>query len=79
VKRGKNAMNHSMIAARIRLLAGFALLFFIPDASAANPTNLRGEYRVNPHGIDAQRPRLSWLMEDSGQKTEVRGQRAKKS
>jgi len=30
------------------------------------PANLRCEYRLDPLGIDAQRPRLSWIIESSG-------------
>jgi len=57
------------------LFAAVAMLPCIPAAAAANPTNLRCEYRADPLGIDAQKPRLSWLMEAAGQKTEVRGQK----
>jgi len=39
------------------------------------PARLRCEYRENPLGIDAEKPRLSWVIEDRGQKTEVRGQK----
>ena len=42
---------------------------------AADVTNLRCEYRVNPLGIDVEKPRLSWIIGDGGQKTEGRGQR----
>jgi len=44
-------------------------------ALSASPVNLRCEYLTNPLGIDAQKPRLSWIMEDSGQKLETRGQK----
>ena len=33
-------------------------------AATANLTNLRCEYRVDPFGIDAQKPRLSWVIGD---------------
>ncbi|MCX6878638.1 MAG: family 78 glycoside hydrolase catalytic domain [Verrucomicrobia bacterium] len=56
------------------LLAAVAMLSGSPAASAADLTNLRCEYRDNPLGIDAQKPRLSWLIEESGRRSEVRGQ-----
>src|SRR3954463_12168443 len=31
-------------------------------ASSMRPTQLRCEYRVNPQGIDAADPRLSWIL-----------------
>jgi len=47
-------------------------------AIAADLTNLRCEYRVDPAGIDAQKPRLSWVIgepksEISNLKSEIRG------
>ena len=42
---------------------------------AAEPTHLRCEYLTNPLGIDAEKPRLSWIIEDDAQKTDVRGQK----
>jgi len=39
------------------------------------PTHLRCEYRENPLGIDVEKPRLSWVIEDRGQKSDVRGRR----
>jgi len=51
----------------IGLLAG------IPSAQAADVTTLRCEYLVNPLGIDVVKPRLSWVIEERSQKTEVRG------
>ena len=41
------------------------VLLLIPLAAlqAAVPGNLRCEFRVNPLGIDAVRPRLSWVIE----------------
>jgi alpha-L-rhamnosidase len=47
-----------------RLLAVVAMLSCIPPATAANLTNLRCEYRDNPLGIDAAKPRLSWVIGD---------------
>jgi len=50
---------------KIRLLfAGFALLLGVTIAPAAELTNLRCEYRANPLGIDAEKPRLSWVIAD---------------
>ena len=43
--------------------------------SAGAITDLRCEYLANPHGIDVTKPRLSWVLEDIGQKPEIRGQR----
>ncbi len=39
------------------------LLLLTCAAFGASVTNLRCEYRVNPIGIDAERPRLSWVIE----------------
>ena len=52
------------------LMATVAMLSCVPAASAADVTNLRCEYRVNPLGIDAEKPRLSWVIEEGSQKTE---------
>ena len=43
------------------------VLLLMPLASlqAAGPANLRCEFRVNPLGIDASRPRLSWVIESN--------------
>ena len=38
-------------------------------------TDLRCEHLANPLGIDVTKPRLSWVLEDGGQKPEIRGQR----
>ncbi|MEI7901267.1 MAG: family 78 glycoside hydrolase catalytic domain [bacterium] len=45
------------------------------SAQAADVTTLRCEYLVNPLGIDVMKPRLSWVIEDGGQKAEGGGQR----
>ena len=45
----------------VGLLAGIA------SAQAADVTNLRCEYLVNPLGIDVVKPRLSWVIEERGQ------------
>src|SRR5438876_507132 len=45
------------------LTTGFALPTAIPSARAADaltPTHLRCQYRVDPLGVDATAPRLSW-------------------
>ena len=39
-------------------------------AENVTPVNLRCEYLVNPQGIDIVQPRLSWVMDDGGQKTD---------
>jgi alpha-L-rhamnosidase len=41
----------------------------------AGVVNLRCEYLTDPLGIDVEKPRLSWVIEDRGRKTEVRGQK----
>ncbi len=47
-----------------RLVVAAAMLSCVPAApAAANVTNLRCEYLVNPLGIDAAKPRLSWVIE----------------
>jgi len=57
------------------LMAATAMLLYIPTAAADDVTNLRCEYRDNPLGIDAAKPRLSWTMNAGTQKTEARGQK----
>jgi alpha-L-rhamnosidase len=57
------------------LMAAATLLPGIQASSAANLAHLRCEYRENPLGIDAEKPRLSWAMEGRGRTTEDRGQR----
>jgi len=47
------------------LLAASASLSSIPSAQAADVTNLRCEYLVNPLGIDVVKPRLSWVIESA--------------
>ena len=41
-----------------------AMLSCIPTAAATDLTNLRCEYRENPLGIDAEKPRLGWQISD---------------
>ena len=43
----------------LSLISGFSPL----AAAPAKVTHLRCEYRVNPQGIDANSPRLSWIIE----------------
>ncbi|MCX6877759.1 MAG: family 78 glycoside hydrolase catalytic domain [Verrucomicrobia bacterium] len=50
------------------------LLSCLAASSAADLSKLRCEYRDNPLGIDAEKPLLSWVMEDGGQRAENRGQ-----
>jgi len=54
-----------------------AALLLAPVAflHAAEVANLRCEYLKDPLGIDVPKPRLSWVMEDGGQKTEDRGRK----
>ena len=41
----------------------FALLFARDAAAELTAGHLRCEYRVDPLGIDAARPRLSWVVD----------------
>ena len=51
------------------LLAPLAVLH------AVDVANLRCEYLNNPLGIDVARPRLSWIIQEKGQTSDVRGLR----
>jgi alpha-L-rhamnosidase len=42
---------------------------------AVEVRELRCEYRENPLGVDAAKPRLSWIIGERGRKTDVRGQK----
>jgi len=50
-----------------RMLAFSVTVAFVPasqaEAPSIRPTQLRCEYRLNPLGIDATQPRLSWALE----------------
>ncbi len=46
-------------------------LLALMATSGITPTNLRCEYRVDPDGIDAARPRLSWTLESAGRAESV--------
>ena len=46
-----------------------------PWKSDTVPAHLRCEYRETPLGIDAVKPRLSWVIENRDQRSEVRGQK----
>ncbi|MEI7902672.1 MAG: alpha-L-rhamnosidase N-terminal domain-containing protein [bacterium] len=59
---------------RIVLGIGLALQCGTSTLHAAAARELRCEYRANPLGIDAAKPRLSWMMGDRSQKSEVRSQ-----
>src|ERR1022692_4612248 len=45
-----------------RLAVFFVLACTMFGAAAVRPQQLRCEYRVNPQGIDATEPRLSWML-----------------
>ncbi len=51
------------------------LLVSLASLRAAEVTNRHCEYLSNPLGIDAAKPRLSWVIEERSQKSEVGGQR----
>jgi alpha-L-rhamnosidase len=57
------------------LLAAIALPISCVTVTATDLTDLRCEYRVNPLGIDAAQPRMSWVMVEGHSKPEIRGQR----
>lgn len=59
----------------VLLVAAMAISTCLDVAFAADPTNLRCEYLINPQGIDVTQPRLSWVIKESNQKALVRGQR----
>ena len=66
-----NAMNKTrhtttrMASAWPVLVTALATLSFVPAAPALELKNLRCEYRSDPLGIDAEKPRLSWIITDS--------------
>jgi alpha-L-rhamnosidase len=67
-------MKKLMIMAAVGLLWGHAARAGLGQLDTV-PAHLRCEYRENPLGIDAEKPRLSWVMEGRGRTTEDRGQR----
>src|SRR5205823_14124677 len=67
-----------LISAATALLAAAMSCLCLPlDALGApvvlTPTSLRTEYHTNPLGIDAIKPRFSWLLQSN--RPEVRGQK----
>ena len=50
------------------------LLAPLAGLHAADVTTLRCEYRENPLGIDVEKPRLSWIIEERSQNSGVRSQ-----
>ena len=48
------------------MITTVTVLSSIPAVSAVVATKLRCEYRENPLGIDAEKPRLSWVIADCG-------------
>ena len=61
-------MNHPM-----RLLVPLFLASAASVCAALSPANLRTEWLPNPQGIDAEKPRVSWRVEESD--ANVRGQK----
>src|SRR5579864_9505963 len=51
-------------------IAAALLLVALPAAAAVQAENLRCEYRVDPLGLDARRPRLSWTLH-SGERGQI--------
>lgn len=66
---------------RTILICGAALLLARPtalhavEAPGIDVEDLRCEYREEPLGIDAAKPRLSWILRDRGHDARSRGQR----
>ena len=58
-----------------KLILVGGLLATVLSAGAFTVENLRCEYLKDPLGIDVEKPRLSWIVEERGQKPEDRGQR----
>jgi alpha-L-rhamnosidase len=57
-------------------MAAAAMLTHIPAAAAAaDLTNLRCEYLTAPLGMDVEKPRLSWVLEERDMKPEARYQK----
>ena len=57
---------------------GLSLLFILglsaalPNVTRADAVgNLRCEYLSDPLGVEAAQPRLSWMIEDGGKRSEV--------
>ena len=57
------------------LISAAAMISSNPIAWAAELTNLRCEYRTDPLGIDAEKPRLSWIIQERNRKSGFRGQK----
>ena len=59
------------------VLAALAMLSRLPATPAAEVLiqNLRCECLTDPLGIDVEQPRLSWVMQDGGTRSEARGQK----
>lgn len=53
---------HRCLAAGAALLLCLAVPALRAQSAAARPVELRCEYRANPAGIDAAKPRLSWAL-----------------
>ncbi len=59
---GAREVNRTIMAF---LIGGMAILSYLPAVFAADLTNLRCEYLVNPLGIDVRKPRLGWTIESA--------------
>ena len=62
-------MKHPITLLTALLLAPLAALH------AVEVRNLRCEHRENPLGVDAAKPRLSWIVAESAERAELRGQK----
>ena len=49
--------------------------FLLPAITAADLTKPRCEYLTDPLGIDVEKPRLSWVLEERDTKPEARDQK----
>ena len=58
-----------MASALPALVTALAMLLCVSAAPAIDLKSLRCEYRSDPAGIDAEKPRLSWIITDSRSET----------
>jgi len=65
--------NHSPLRLAVCFVTAAAMLTHIPVAPAAEVVNPRCEYLADPLGIDATKPRLSWVIEEKDQAPNSRG------
>jgi alpha-L-rhamnosidase len=69
-------MTYRIMQSVKRTVVLMALAICALGSESLSQVNLRCEYLVNPLGVDAQKPRLSWVLEDRGQNTESNSQKS---